>query len=134
MIGVDSGWFSTIALIVGGGGIAGAVAVIVKLRPEKDALTITLSEKAVIVQSNVIESLTDDNQRLKTRVADLEAVVNSFAEMRTRIAALETERRLLRMENAGLKERVQMLESEVAGLRGPLTDETGSIIERREEP
>lgn len=126
--------FPAIAAIGGLTGVAAIITAVFRLRPDVNRVTVSAAEGAVIVQTGVIESLSAENVRLQKRIDALEATVHSFAEMRTRIAALETERMLLKTENVGLRERIQMLESEVAGLRGPLTDEDGTLIDRREEP
>lgn len=126
------GWLAVIVAVIGGGGVAGIITAIFRLRPDTNRVTVSAAEGAVIVQTGVIESLSEENKRLHKRISDLEETMRSLTEMRTRIAALETENRVLLVENEGLRERVQLLEADIAELRGPVRDSKGNLVERRD--
>lgn len=137
---VDTGLLTVIIAVLGGGGFLGGIVLLLKLRPEAGQITVSAAQGAVIVQTGVIDSLATENERLQARIDALEKTVAALAEMRNRIAALETESKLLKVENsrlgqenAGLRERIQLLETDLAGLRGPVTDPNGEIVDRRHE-
>jgi threonine dehydratase len=118
MIGaIDSGLLAAIVAALGGGGFLGGLVLLLKLRPEAGQITVTAAQGAVIVQTGVIEALRRENDRLQTRIDALEVTSASFSEMSKRVSDLENERVSLKVENDGLRERVQMLEASLAEVK-----------------
>lgn len=103
-----------IAALAGGGGLAAAIGVLIKIRPEAGQITVVSAEKALIVQTGVLDSVNKELARLGARFAALEA---EQAGLYARIASLEADKQRLedvaeklRDENAVLTARVLDLE------------------------
>lgn len=54
-----------ISIILGGGGIAGAMVALFKVRPEAARISVDAAQGAVVVQASVITALRDENERLR---------------------------------------------------------------------
>lgn len=122
---------AAIAAIFGGGLIAG-IAVLLKVRPESGQIVVTAAQGAVIVQSAVIDDLTEEMQRQRGRVDDLQRdlidAVTESVRLRQRVQTLEghvrsveAERDRYRKERDELRSRIESLESEIARMK----EETG---------
>jgi cell division protein FtsB len=62
-----------IVAILSGGGLAGGVYALLKLRPEAGQIVVTAAQGALVVQAGVIEALVEENNRLRARVTALES-------------------------------------------------------------
>lgn len=90
--------------LIGVGGIGGAIVAIAKLRPEAGQIVVQTAQGALIVQSGVIESLTEELERVKTAY---DTLTIRYEELTTRLAELT------RTTNTGrLKARVAELEDQ----------------------
>lgn len=99
---------------LGVGGLAAAVATLYKLRPQAGQITVVSAEKALVVQTGVLDNLNRELQRMSDR---LDAAEAEQASLYRRIdaleadkARLESEAAQLRRENTMLTERVRQLE------------------------
>lgn len=61
-----------VAVLVGSSGVFGGIYALLRLRPEAGQITVTASQGALIVQTGVIETLRQENERLHSRVNSLE--------------------------------------------------------------
>jgi hypothetical protein len=61
-----------VVAILGSGGLLGGIYALMKLRPEAGQIVVTAAQGALIVQTGVIESLQNENARLRERVTSLE--------------------------------------------------------------
>jgi len=104
--------------VIGGSGLIGGVIALLKLRPEAGQIIVTAAQGAVIVQTGVIDSLREENERLRHRVDALEAEMGSVDSPHRRIQMLEDEREVLRAENGRLRERVRHLEEDLRQIKG----------------
>lgn len=57
-------------VIIGSGGLAGAVVALIKVRPEATRITVDAAEGAVVVQTGVITDLRNENERLNDLIED----------------------------------------------------------------
>ncbi len=97
-----------IALLGGGG-----VYALVKVRPEASKISVDAAQGAVIVQTGVIDSLREENQRLAQRLSEVERTPADVNALMARVQQLEDERTQLQRENARLMARVKHLEDEL---------------------
>lgn len=67
-----------IVAILGSGGLLGGIYALLKLRPEAGQIVVTAAQGALIVQTGVIESLREENERLQRRVSTLELQVSEL--------------------------------------------------------
>lgn len=105
-----------IIAVIGGGGLVGAVAAFLKIRPEAGQIAVNASQGALIVQTGVIDTLREENHQLRERLEDLESKVAMLGSLQDRVATLEAERTRLRMENTTLRNRVKHLEERLSAL------------------
>lgn len=114
---------------LGGGGLAGALGVLIKARPEAGGLIVTAAQGAVIVQSGVIETLErrltecerraeEAEKRAEGAEAETAVLRTEIADLRRQLAARDYDLRRERDENDRLRTRIDVLETEVAELRG----------------
>lgn len=61
-----------LAILIGGGGIAGGLVALFKVRPEAARISVDAAQGAVVVQKAVIDSLRDENDRLRKQCAEIE--------------------------------------------------------------
>lgn len=92
-------YLPSIVLLLSTGGLIGAIAILVKLRPEAGQIIVTQAQGAVIVQGKVIDDLQEQNAELK--------------EENRQIKAENTE---IKSQNRELKRRVGTLEDKVTEL------------------
>lgn len=107
-------------LVFGGGGIYA----LLKVRPEAGQISVTAAQGAVIVQTGVIDSLKEENERLVLRIEVLERQMAAMEEYRSKVKELESllefasiREEGLKRENASLKKRVKALEGDVDDIK-----------------
>lgn len=126
---------SIIIGLIGVGGIGGAIVALAKLRPEAGQIVVQTAQGAVIVQSGVIDSLTEELERMKvaydnltiryeeltTRFAELTRTTNT-GRLKARVADLEDQRtRLTRRvgeletQNLQLREELDVVKEQTNG-------------------
>lgn len=136
---MGSSWIVPLALgLIGGGGIAGAIVALLKVRPEAGQIVVTAAQGAVVVQSGVIDDLNEELGRQVTRcknleerltraldrIEDLETVERRIQELERKLAEVQqeldttlAERDKLAREKQELEFRVRELETKVAELK-----------------
>lgn len=110
---IAAGWDSVmpaLVLILGSGGIVGAIVAFLKIRPEAGQIAVTASQGALVVQSGVIDDLREENAHLRARLNAVEAELGRYNDLaienfklRQRVAELEREVRILKQngQNGG---------------------------------
>lgn len=102
-----------LAVVIGGGGVAGAVVALLKVRPEAGQIAVSASQGALIVQSGVIDTLQEENGQLRQRLEDLESKVALMVDLRVKVTQLKAENTRLRSRVTDLERRLQKLGHEV---------------------
>lgn len=100
-----------VAAIVGTSGLAGGIALLLRVRPEAGQAYVVASKGALLVQTGVIERLEAENRRLGERIEALEARETTAEGLQGRVDELEAENHTLKGEAARLKLRVGELEA-----------------------
>jgi hypothetical protein len=95
---VDSSFATTVLVLVLGGGFATTIVALIKVRPEAGQIVVKTAQGAVLVQTDVIISLENENKRLRARQAEQDD------------------------ENKALRDRLTKLESVVVNMREALAD------------
>lgn len=106
---------TVVAVVLGGGGIGGAIVALLKVRPEAGQIAVTASQGALIVQSGVIDTLQEENTQLRARLEDLESKVAMMVDLRMQVISLKA-------ENTRLKGRVTELERRLVELGHPVEE------------
>lgn len=135
-------WAYIIAAFVGGGGVAGLISVVIKVRPEANQVIVTSAQGAVVIQSTVIDDLNEQLDRVGKRLEAQEALSERLKKDLVECAGLHAENesqaqriRDLEKENKALRRRVKHLEEEVAHLKGeprPSRDRRSQSTEEEE--
>lgn len=74
-----------VAILIGGGGIAGGLVALFKVRPEAARISVDAAQGAVVVQKQVIDSLRQDNEDLRKLNDALEKENAELREVNRRI-------------------------------------------------
>lgn len=75
-------------LLVGSGGLVGAVYALLRLRPEAGQITVDAAHKVVQFQAEVIQRIEDENRALRDEVAELRPLRQEVADLRREVAQL----------------------------------------------
>lgn len=78
-----------LAIVIGSGGTIGGLVTLLRLRSDTARTTVSAAEGAVIVQSNVITNLQNDNERLR----------EANEELRELLAAIDERKNARRVED-----------------------------------
>ncbi len=77
---MDSSLAAILIALIGGSGIAGAVATLLRWRPEKTNILISAAQGAVVVQSSVIDDLNEQMTAMRGQIAALEKEVHDLGD------------------------------------------------------
>lgn len=103
-----------IAVIVTGlATLGGVVVALLKLRPERDSISVKVAEGALKVQVMVVDEMEDALGRLRE---DLGRLTTEVGQLRSELLTVTRERDVLSAENHDLRARVTHLEAEVTRL------------------
>ena len=101
-----------LTVLIGSGGVVGAIVAFYKLKPETSQIIVSTAQGAVIVQSSVIDSLTEDLSRVRAELQEVR--IELAATKAQRLGDIEELRRQLQQaidENVGLRQRIRDLEN-----------------------
>lgn len=109
-------WLPILVAILGGGGIATAIAVLIKARPQAAQITVQAAEVVVEMQTGVINALraemTESATRERTLTADLRKAEGQIAILER---DLSTARAQLEAAHAALAGRMDVVEGQING-------------------
>ena len=103
-------------VVVGTGGITGALYALLKWRPEAGQITVTAAQGAIVVQTGVIENLRKELSRVES---DLEEERKTNLDLRYQVAGYKQQVVELTIQLEELKSRIVLLEKHKS-------EETGS--------
>jgi predicted nuclease with TOPRIM domain len=115
----------TLVVLFGAGGIVGGLIALFKAGPERTKIQMDISDKAVVIQSTVLDELNAryedvirENKALHDRMDEFDGLKSEVQQLTEENAELTRENATLREDNAELRDEVKTLTDRVQKLEG----------------